>query len=391
MLKLLITILLVAAPSFDVAVSDGPAMQGRLVELSPKQAVVETTTGRANVPTEKLVAIRPAEKSNGENMKPAIWVELTDGSLLAGQEYRVHDRHAEVSLAGGGMARVPTRAVAHVRLQEQSEKQAEQWSEILQADRNGDLIVIKKGDVLDYLTGVLGDVTPETVQFELDGNTVPVKRPKVAGLIYAKPAGELPDSFCTASDLAGSRVQVQSAVIKGDKLNIMTPAGVELSWALVSVSGIRFKVQYLSDLVPESASRTPLVGSLASLSASAKQFFRPRFNAALQNNELQLDRKTYEKGLALYGGTELVYRLPGDFSALKAVAGIDDAVRPEGNVRLQIYGDDRSLLDVTITGHDKPLPIDVDLRGVKRLRIVVDFNGDEVADHLDLCEARIVK
>ena len=89
---------------------------------------------------------------------------------------------------------------------------------------------------------------------------------------------------------------------------------------------------------------------------------------------------------------ELVYLLTEDFRRCQALVGIDDRVREGGNVRLVISGDDKELFSQAITGHDEPFPLDLDITGVKRLKIVVDF-GDEldIADHLNLCEARLTK
>jgi hypothetical protein len=60
-------------------------------------------------------------------------------------------------------------------------------------------------------------------------------------------------------------------------------------------------------------------------------------------------------------------------------------------VRLVIEGDDRVLLDQALGANDAPIPIDLDIAGVARLRILVDY-GDEldVADHLNLCEMRLM-
>jgi hypothetical protein len=62
-------------------------------------------------------------------------------------------------------------------------------------------------------------------------------------------------------------------------------------------------------------------------------------------------------------------------------------------VRLVIRADENVVLEQTLTGEDEePLAVDVDLTGARRLSILVDF-GDktDIADHLDLCEARIIK
>jgi hypothetical protein len=98
----------------------------------------------------------------------------------------------------------------------------------------------------------------------------------------------------------------------------------------------------------------------------------------------------YAKGISLYSRTELVYRLPEGVSRLQAVAGLEPTDSAHGNVRLVISGDDRVLLERTIQGSEV-VPISVPLAGVRRLKVVVDFNGDEVADRLNLCEARLLK
>ena len=57
-----------------------------------------------------------------------------------------------------------------------------------------------------------------------------------------------------------------------------------------------------------------------------------------------------------------------------------------------IEGDDRVLWEGTVAGTDPAKPLELDIRGVRRLTVRVDFGKDlDVGDHLDLCEARLVK
>jgi hypothetical protein len=122
------------------------------------------------------------------------------------------------------------------------------------------------------------------------------------------------------------------------------------------------------------------------------EFYAPRMDQNLSSKPLQLDKTRYPKGVSLHSRTELVYRLPGRFSRFKAIAGIDDEVAPNGHVRLVIRGDDQVLFDGPIAGGDKPKSLDLDIGGVKRLTILVDFGEKlDVGDHLDLCLARISK
>jgi len=80
------------------------------------------------------------------------------------------------------------------------------------------------------------------------------------------------------------------------------------------------------------------------------------------------------------------------FNRFHATAGIDDAVRPNGKVRLVIRGDDNVLLETVVAGVDPPKPIDLKISGIRRRVILVYFaDATNVGDHLLLCDARISK
>jgi hypothetical protein len=74
------------------------------------------------------------------------------------------------------------------------------------------------------------------------------------------------------------------------------------------------------------------------------------------------------------------------------MVGIDDAVRDAGHVELVISGDDRVLFSRTVTGQEKGFPVELDITGVRRLKILVDYGEQmDIADHLNLCDARLTK
>ena len=107
---------------------------------------------------------------------------------------------------------------------------------------------------------------------------------------------------------------------------------------------------------------------------------------------MRLGGKQFSKGLALHSRTEAVYYLPGRFRRFCAVAGIDDDFRPRGNVRMILRGEGKTLWEATLAGAEQPRAIDVDVTGVRRLTILVDFTGDlDAAGHAILGDARVSK
>jgi hypothetical protein len=126
------------------------------------------------------------------------------------------------------------------------------------------------------------------------------------------------------------------------------------------------------------------------------QLYAPRRDASFEGSGLWLgegsDMRQYEKGLSIHSRSVLIYRLQDAHRKLTADVGIDSRLRGRGNVVLVIKGDDTELLRRSIAGEDPPLPLDLNIEGVRRLEILVDFGETlDVADHLNLCNARIIK
>ena len=203
---------------------------------------------------------------------------------------------------------------------------------------------------------MLHDVTESTVRFDLDGEILSVKRSKVYGLAYRhSTAAELPRAVCAITDAAGSKWMARSVAL-ADRLQWTTATGLNVSQPLDHVAEIDFsggKVVYLSDLRPTSSVWTPYFASEKPLPEVAR-FYAARFDRGFDSAALRLGGAPYRKGLALCCRTEIVYRLPAAFRRFDAMAGIDDGVRPGGRARLVVRGDDKVLLDVTLSGSDAP-------------------------------------
>ena len=243
------------------------------------------------------------------------------------------------------------------------------------------------------MEGVVYDVGEETVDFEFDGNRTAAKRAKIDAIVYLQAAAnQWPAEVCQVVDIAGGRWRVQEIALKDAALQIKTLAGIEAKLPLDRVRQVDFaavNIAYLSDLEWTDSKFTPYIPSRLK-----EAWFAPRRDEGFQG-PLQIQGKRFEKGLALHSRTLLTYRLQDDYRRFRAVAGIDDAVRNgsvEAHVVLTISGDGKTLFTSEVSGSMDPLELDLDLSGVKRLTILVDYGRDiDIADHLDLGEARLIK
>jgi len=384
-----------ATPSFEAATLDGQTVVGPLVELTPQRLTIAAETGRVSIPTAKLLTVVPKQKPKAAADVPGVVVQLADGSVVCGRQYVAGGSRARITLAGGEVVEAPASMVRTVLCGPlQTDELKSDWSRLTTMKTDADLLIVRSGNGLDYHKGILLDVTEDAVRFDLDGKVLLAKRSKVFAFTYHHGApAEMPPAICRITDAAGSLWPVRSLAL-ADKLRWTTPAGLSVSQPCESIARIDFSagnVLYLSDLKPDSIAWIPYFSAREPLPA-VKQFYAPRFDRGIDSPVLRLGNVDYRKGLALHSRTELVYRLPERFSRFLAVAGIADAVRPGGKVRLVVRGDDKVLFEAVFAGTDAPRPIDLDVTGVRRLTILVDFDdGLNRGDHLLLCNARVSK
>ena len=96
----------------------------------------------------------------------------------------------------------------------------------------------------------------------------------------------------------------------------------------------------------------------------------------------------------MFPQTRLRYRVAGEYSRFRALAGIDDAApRLKTTALLRISGDGRALFEGEFAPGEAPRPIDLDLTGVREFEILVDFGSDQlnIGDFLDLADAKLTK
>jgi hypothetical protein len=390
--------LLGAAPEFEATALDGRAAAGRLVTLDAQQVVIETEQGPATITIESLAAIARREAPARLEQTAALWVELADESDIAATEYVVTEGVASIALTGGQKLSLPTRAIRWVRFTPPAPSGdilAKQWADIAQTSATGDLLVIRKDGALDYLEGIVRDLSATTCNFEIDGEVIAVNREKLEGLVYFHPADEEAEEAVARIHLRdGSRLTVASATLDDVQLTLSIGSGAKWSVPLEEVTRFDFsagKIAYLSDLDPEKAEYVPLFGFRKELPV-LEQYYSYQRDGGFENRPLALDGVTYRKGLALQSRTALSYRLPGKFRLFKAVVGIDSDVQATGDAVLSIKADGKPLWEGELRGGEPPQELELELGGARRLEVVVDYGREQdVGDRVNLCEARVTK
>jgi hypothetical protein len=404
----ILTVLLVAG-SGDASLStlNGETIVGDVTAWEDNVLTVAAPDGHRQLQADVLLEARfgaTAARSADDR-----WVEFMDGSRLVYRSFTIANRVATFDLPLSAQPlKVPTERINRIEVATPSEALQKTLAEIERKQPAGDALVIAKRDeaAMDYLTGIVGDVTAEQISFQWDGERVPVKLSKAAAIVfYHATQAKFPDATCRVYLANGSIVVAREAELVQDLLHLRSAAGIEVDAPLSQLVRIDFstgKIAYLSDLKPASVRWTPHI-ALPSEATTLAEYGVPRNNVSFGGSPLALvwdneaapsqrDVRTYDRGIAARSTSEIVYHVPQGMSRLQMIAGIDPATAEQGHVTLEIRGDDRILWEGTIDGRTPPTEIDVELGTARRLLILVGAGENlDFGDRLHLIEARFTK
>jgi hypothetical protein len=394
---------------------DGTTFAGELREWNESRVVIKTPAGEEQLATDRLVSLSwPTSAFGVASKSPVKLAELADGTAIPIDSLVVADNTATLqpdssTKSDGDTLKIPIAQLATVRFQHFDEILTKQWDEIRQLNSAGDVLVVLNpdGKSLDSVEGVVGNIGDDKVDFKLEGETNRVDRAKVAGIIYhgtARP--KTAESHLVVQARTGLRANAAKVELANSQVVVTTAGGLKLTLPIDEIDFADFsagKVIYLSDIQPASQKWTPLVGLPTGVTLAA-EYGQPRRDHSAFGGPLillikdhgdapapQREPRSFSKGLSIRSRTEMIYRLPPGYNRLVAIAGIDPAARATGNVRLSLFADERPLLETEIAG-DQTQPIDVEIAGAKRLKLIVDFGQNlDTGDWLNLCDAKIVK
>lgn len=266
-------------------------------------------------------------------------------------------------------------------------KARKQFDELM-ADRAAgkDVLLTSLGAGVHTIRGSLASLGPEGGRFLFNRKERTFARDAVIGIVLATGTarGERwPASIWLhdGSEFAGRILAADSSGVR-----LETCFSDEVSVALDSVSAIQFtsdRLVFVSDLTPARDFSSGLLHAPR----------RPRFDRSVSNGPMSIDGRRFDRGIGVHARSILEYSLNGAFVVFAASIGIDDAVRPRGNVVFKVVGDGRTLFESgPVTGHEPVRDVLVDVTGITTLSLEVETGEQlDLSDHANWGDARLIK
>lgn len=250
-----------------------------------------------------------------------------------------------------------------------------------------DVVRLNNGDLLK---GILASADAKHLVLQGDQGELPVDWTAVAEVCLAETG---PATSAAAPAIAGayrlglrdgSVWPAQAVTLDNDQFTIRLPGGAAVNLAPAEIRGIELegaKITSLARSTPSKADYTPFFQVSAAHPAAYTLL-----------NSLRIGGETFRSAIRVRPLSRLTYDIPsgtGSFRTRYAVAGSG----PLADVTVRLRGDDKVLYEqVHVKSATLSPPITIDLAGVQRLTLEVDYGANQdVQDDFLWLEAALVR
>lgn len=347
----------------------------------------------ATVQTKQIAAADLCSWGRWAEARGQTQILLVDGSLIVSDIADIDKDRVLLDWNSGGGVKLPLESVAGIVFHPPASAQSadQLLAKLPTVAPDADRLLLLNGDAIG---GEFLSLSDDTVHLRTPSGKLDVRTDRIAALamnaaLVAKPRSADARAWLGLTD--GSRLLGSSLVIDGAKAQVALAAGPRFECAADDICALQplgGRTVYLSDLKPASYQYIPLLDLRWPWHADRN----------VLGTRLRAGGQLYLKGLGMHSASRLTYDLDQPYRKFAADLAIDDQTAGQGSVVFRVYTDDGSghwqmkYDSPIIRARVAPVPVSVDLAGVKRLSLLVDFadQGDTQA-HADWLNARLEK
>lgn len=386
----LVCLSLVAASPVEATRLDGQKQAGELQGLTTSSLQLKAPNGSLEIPVSDLQELKLGTAGTAAPLQ----AQLTDQSLLTGEKFSVAAGVLVMEAAELGSVKLPTDRLRSLLLAPLDAALLPAWDEMRQKESQSDLLVVKKGENLDFVGGTIGSIDEMSVAVISRGREVKVPRDRVAGVVYATHKMVSGTAVCEVVTAQGSRLRVKSVTIEGGKVRLELAGVSSLELSAESIVSLDFALGRIQPLLKALSRQTLPTGVSENVVAIRNHAYSPN---SFEKVPLKLGDKTYSDGLLVHPETKLEFTLNRQFRKFRSVVGIDENATDRGRfdpeVQVQILADGKPIWEQLVRWDAAPISLELDVANVRTLELVTHCDDGKIGPlrHLDLADAKLIK
>ena len=167
------TLLVLAAsavvPRVEISTLSGEETAGQLVSISDDTWQINADGKTVQVASSQILKSQFFVAGKSTKKTEPLELLLTDGSQFHLSQANADSRVLQVTSTLAGNLKLPRNYVKSLRFAKSPTNVDDAWEKLVARSPRKDMIVVRKNDVLDFVEGVIGDVSESQVNVLLDG------------------------------------------------------------------------------------------------------------------------------------------------------------------------------------------------------------------------------
>ena len=354
-------------PTVKVLRLDGPELSGDLTSAS--QEGIELTMDGAKQPLagNSLSRVEFPYRVGSGGVQPLL-LGLVDGSRIVGAKISGKEQGWQVADSAGGVLTMGPGSVRFLQVRPLSgELKKALDAAILEPATSDSLLVVRPGDTLDRVNGLIKEIKESKVLFDLDGDVVEVSFEKLAGMVWFRKASERVKPKVAVNTTDGGTVYPDTFRLVGDRFELQGPAG-DLSIPINRIASLDYgsaNLRWLSEI--------------ELLDSKAEKRMDWKFESKTLGKALAPHFEAKDADTATGFGVDLLFPMPGSytfrvpegFTRLQTRLVRGDRGEQRSELTVEVWQDDVKVLDKRLATSEEALELDVPLTAGKKVRLSV--------------------
>ena len=354
-----------------VSMLSGLPVVGTLVSADSNKVIVQTKAGAIEKSAADIGQVRFDNKMEAKTLPVELF--MVDGSKAFGDKLTGNSSSGwRLRDSSGNEVAISSKSLKAARFKAIVPELVSAWQSAILETKNADaVIVLRPGNSLDRINGVIIQVQEESITFDLDGQQIEIPIEKLIGLVWFQRDQERVKPTIEISATDHSVWMAESLTLKSNVLELRTTLGQSVSIPLVQISRINYSsanIQWLSDIESLEAVAERQIEFKTPI-ASLDRAFAPRFvvnGRAPLSSSLAADKDLYFPSPGYY-----LFRVPEGFSSMQCRVERTDEGTQRTDLTIEVWQDDQKISEQALAHNVDFADLDIPLKSEKKTKLAV--------------------
>jgi hypothetical protein len=360
------------SPSVRLTTIDGEAVDGKLLASDSQSVQLEVYGGERQWESQKVLKLDFGHKS--ENNVSPLELGLVDGSKLKGVKLVGKEESWQFGDSSGTSQEFGAGVVRSLLVRNLTPDLANAWKEALQEPTEADaLILLRPGNVVDRVGGIIREVKDGRVVFDLDGQALDVAFEKLLGLIWFRKQKDRIKPKIEIEFTDGSSVFAETLNVAQGNLTYRSIGGKDVLVPLSRISILNYasaNVKWLAEVPVLSAvsdQRTEWKGD----SGNIRKMMAPRFLSGNKQGIAIASMSPEDLDLVFPSAGAFTFRVPEGFSRFRARIERSGGGNARSELTVEVWQDDQNISRLVFGTGDENAELDVPVLSAKKIILKV--------------------